>query len=46
MALWNPSHLRFTCELGTVFQLEGSIGEPLLSADGKAAWWASVWFIW
>ena len=25
---------------------EGSIGDALLNADGKAAWWASLWFIW
>ena len=26
--------------------MEGSIGEPLLNADEKAAWWASSWFVW
>jgi len=26
--------------------MEGSILKPLLNADGKAAWWASVRFIW
>ena len=27
-------------ELGDNVSIEGSIGEPLLNADGKAAWWA------
>ena len=31
--------------LANRFNKEGSIAEPLLNADGKAAWWASVWFI-
>ena len=28
-ALWNPSHLRFACELGQSFRYEYSIGAPI-----------------
>ena len=30
-----PSHLRFACELGKSFQLEGSMGKPLWNAEGE-----------
>jgi hypothetical protein len=42
-----PSHLRFACELGTTLQWRVRSGERRMNAHGrKAAWWASVWFIW
>jgi len=43
VALWNPSH-RSRVNSGKCF--DGIVGGRLLNADGKAAWWASLWFIW
>ena len=37
----------FACENSrNRFQCRVPTGEPLLSADRKVSWWASVWFIW
>jgi len=36
----------FACETPDNVSIEGSIGEPILNADGTAAWWAGLWFVW
>jgi len=42
----NPSHLRFACQLGKIrFNRGFDWGVPV-ECGWKAAWWASVRFIW